>query len=68
MFEKLSESDNKMVRDKATDKAAVMSSWRNMLGAYRKVKDKLNLTGETGEKEQVKASFAEKKSGRRVKA
>ena len=48
MFEKLSDSDNKMVRDKATDKAAVMSSWRNMLGAYRKVKDKLNLMGETG--------------------
>ena len=57
-----------MVHDKATNKAAVMSSWRNMLGAYRKVKDKLNLTGETGEKEQVKAFFAEKKSGRRVKA
>ena len=57
-----------MVRDKATDKAAVMSSWRNMFGAYRKVKDKLNLKGQTGEKEQVKAFFAEKKSGRRVKA
>ena len=68
MFEKLSDSDNKMVRDKATDKAAVMSSWRNMLGAYHKAKDKLNLTGETGEKEQVKAFFVEKKSGRRVKA
>ena len=57
-----------MVRDKATDKAAVMSSWRNMLGAYRKVKDKLNLTGETGEKKQVKAFFVEKKSGRWMKA
>ena len=56
------------MHDKATNKAAVMSSWRNMLGAYHKVKDKFNLAGETGEKEQVKAFFAEKKSGRRVKA